>query len=103
MGGAGVEDSRLAVPRSVWRGVFLVLAAAWAWLVLVVGMLLIADWSDWTGPSVWPGVALIALGEFIGAVVADRLFPRASRRLSATVEITAWTAVLVAVGAWFAG
>jgi hypothetical protein len=90
----------VAVSRWVWRGVFLVLAAVWAWLMLVVGMLLLAEWSDWTGPSVWLGVAVIAVGQFIAAVAADLIFPRASRKLSATVEIAAWAVFVGAIAAW---
>lgn len=87
----------MAVSRWVWRGVFLVLAAVWAWLMLVVGMLLLAEWSAWTGPSAWLGVAVIAVGQYLCAVTADLIFPRASRRLSATVEIAAWAVFVGAI------
>lgn len=92
----------MAVSRWVWRGVFVVLFAVWAWLMLVVGMLLLAEWSDWTGPSAWLGVAVIAVGQFLCAVTADWIFPRASRKLSATIEIAAWAVFFVALIVWLA-
>jgi hypothetical protein len=92
----------VTLTRSFWRGVFLVLAAAWGWLMLVVGLLLISEWSSWAGSLTWAGVALIAIGQFVCAIVADWLFPRASRRLSASVELGAWGLAAVSLSVAFA-
>lgn len=93
----------MAMSRWFWRGVFLVLATAWGWLMVVVGLLLITDWAVWTGPYAGLGVGLIAVGEFIFAIVADWLFPRADRRLSGTFEVAAWVAAITAIGMWLLG
>ncbi len=98
----------MALSRWMWRGFFLVFAAAWAWLMLVVGLLLITDWSARMPPlrgwGVVLGAVLLAGGQFVGAaMVADRLFPRADRRLSIGVEAVSGAVAMGLIAAAAAG
>jgi len=70
------------------------LGTLWAGLLVVGGGLMVArSGAFWPGvqpATVCAGLTGVAAGEFVFAViVADRLFPQASRRVTATVETTA--------------
>lgn len=73
----------------------LLLASAWAWatLLLVGGAILATSrisFGPWSRTNMaLVGLAGLAAGMFVfGVIVADRLFPRADRRLTFTFEIT---------------
>ena len=81
-------------------------ATIWAGAMVVGGLWLLAQ-----GPARWPlvppvaprlgGVILLAAGQFLFMyLVADRWFPRASRRMVWPLEIAA-TLILVLGVAWF--
>lgn len=97
----------MALSRWMWRGMFPVLGTVWAWLMMVVGLLLITSWSarmpGLHGWGVLLGVMLLAGGQFVGAVIAGRLFPRASRRARVGVEAAAWVVIAGLVGVWLLG
>lgn len=92
--------------RNIWRGVSLTGLSAWAWLMIVIGLLAILDFpSRFTAPGGFfrlVGVALIAMGHFVAAIAADRMFPGAIRLVTGSFEALAWVVVLVvmAAAAW---
>lgn len=82
----------------------MVAAAAWAWLMVVCGW-----WAVLSGPREWPilkgvcllaGVTMAAGGQLVFMVlVADRVFPGASRRLMLGLELASFLAFLGGLGA----
>ncbi|MBC7834076.1 MAG: hypothetical protein H7Y88_03125 [Phycisphaerales bacterium] len=99
---AGVKGSAPDRPaRWLWRHVFHVLALTWAWLMIVVGLLAILEWPArvpaWDRALYVIGAMLLAMGQFVLALVAARLFPAASARLTATFELLAWIAIASAL------
>lgn len=91
--------------RNINMLVLLVSATAWATLLVVGGGLLAVNSSirigPWTTTSVTlAGLAGVAAGIFVfEVVVADRLFPKAARRLPLAVEATCGVLMLLLTGA----
>lgn len=94
----------MGLTRRISLAVRLVAAAAWAWLMVVCGW-----WAVLSGPREWPilrgvnlpaGLAMAAGGQLVFMVlVADRLFPSASRRLLLGLELACFLAFLGCLGA----
>lgn len=87
--------------RALWRATTTACAAAWAWVMVALGLVSLTEWSGafplTRGLFGIGGVMLIAAGEFVfAALVADRVFPRASRRLTGGFELAAGVCVAVA-------
>jgi hypothetical protein len=76
---------------------------AWAFLMIAFGLWSIVELPGrfaapgWFFPAV--GVVLVAMGEFIAAITAERLFPGADRRVTVAFEGAAWVVVLGVVAA----
>ncbi len=93
------------VSVSGWAGrtLLAVCGTAWAGLMVVGGLWAMTEWTarfpTLTRPLVLGGLMFVGMGEFVFAViVADRLIPGVSQRVSGAVELTAgliWGTVFV--------
>lgn len=97
--------STVGVSHWLWRAALVGCATVWAFVMVVVGLLAIIDWPDrFAAPGrlfyISVGAILLAAGEFIFAVTAARMFPQASTRLTAAMELlpAAMLVVLILVG-----
>lgn len=87
------------------RSLLVLCAGLWSAVMVVVGTLLVLEWPArfgwWEEPWRIFGAALIAAGQFIFALVAARMFPIASPRVTGAFEVLPWLglAVLLA-GGW---
>ncbi|MBL8763037.1 MAG: hypothetical protein JNM07_02060 [Phycisphaerae bacterium] len=80
--------------RGFWTWAVMALASAWALLAVTGGIWVVVEW-----PGRWPvfrtasllgGVTFLAMGQFLfSALVADRLFPGASQRLTGSFQVAA--------------
>lgn len=94
----------MELTQRISLAVRLAAAAAWAWLMLICGW-----WAILSGPQEWPilkgisflgGVTMAAGGQLVFMVlVADRLFPYASRRLMLGLELASFLTFLSGLGA----
>lgn len=94
----------MGLTQRISLGVRLIASAAWAWLMVVSGW-----WAVLSGPREWPilkgvsllgGITMAAGGQLVFMVlVADRLFPYASRRLMLGLELASFLAFLGGLGA----
>jgi hypothetical protein len=84
------------------------LATFWALLLCLGGLGLIFDWAAKFPAAAWDcrlaGVTLLCFGQFVFiAVVADRLWPRASPRVTWPVHLTLGLFALLGLGILLAG
>lgn len=96
----------MEVPRSISLGFRIAAACTWAGLMTVVGL-----WAIVRAPERWPtfghlfpfgGVAFLLGGQFVFMVlVADRLFPRASRLMVTTLESLCFLGFIAGLAAMF--
>ncbi|MCC6319916.1 MAG: hypothetical protein IT438_00585 [Phycisphaerales bacterium] len=67
---------------------------------MTIGLLAVLEWpARFQVAGRWLpllGLGLLAVGQFMSAMVADRLFPGADRRLTGVLELAPW-AVLAAI------
>ncbi len=96
--------------RRVSLSVLALVATPWAGLLTMAGLWLLLIASDHAGLGPWPrmvgGVTAVGAGMLVFmCLVADRIFPRASRAVVASVEMVvsavvflgvAWLSVMVA-------
>ena len=101
----------MGVPGTIRLTVRVALASIWAGLLVLAGLWAVSEGLDRFPmlARVWRvgGVTVIAMGQFLfSALVADRLFPHASRRLAGAVQAATGAALvlgLVALAALTAG
>lgn len=83
------------------RTVFVCVLAGWALVAILMGLMAIFEWPAKVGlSSRWGlvlGVALVGVGQFMSAMVADLLFPSAHRGVTGAMEIAPWLAVAAVV------
>lgn len=94
----------MGVTQRIGLSVRVLAAAAWAWLMVVCGW-----WAILSGPLEWPilrgmsllsGLTMAAGGQLVFMVlVADRVFPGASRRMMLGLELVSFLAFLAGLGA----
>lgn len=89
--------------RWLWRGVLVGCLGLWAYVMVVVGLLAALEWPSRFEPlgrlCLVFGAGLVALGEFLLAMLASRLFPRANPIMTGIGELVPWAAlVLVLAG-----
>jgi hypothetical protein len=94
----------VGVTQRIGLGVRVVAAASWAWLMVMCGW-----WAILSGPHEWPifrgvsllsGLTMAAGGQLVFMVlVADRVFPGASRRMMLALELVSFLAFLSGLGA----
>lgn len=81
------------------RAVFIAVSAAWGIVAIAVGLLAMLEWPTTLGlPQRWGqlcGFALLAVGQFMSAIVADQFFPNASRLVTGAIELAPWVALVV--------
>ena len=102
-GGGGVWRACMdAVARWTQRAILPVTTGIWALVLVIMGLLLMFEFPSRFGPMVgmwgtrafWAAGALsLAMGEFILAVEARRVFPRAHPRVAGAFEIFPWLAL----------
>ncbi len=90
--------------RRVSLSLLALAATPWAALLVLAGLWLLMIASDHPGLGPWPrvvgGVTAVGAGMLVFmCLVADRLFPRASRAVVASVEMAASAVVFLGV-AW---
>lgn len=78
----------------VSRAVFVAVASAWSVVAVTIGLLALLEWprkfaieGRWL-PII--GLVLLAVGQFMSALVADQFFPGAHRRLTGAFELGPW-------------
>ena len=95
----------MVVPRRYSLITLAIVAAPWSVLLGVSGL-----WLVFSGPSVWPGAAVMCIiggitlcmaGQLVCSVcIADRVFPRGGRAVGWLVEIPSCV-VLIGGSLWF--
>jgi hypothetical protein len=92
--------------RWIPRTILVLAAGVWAWVMIVLGLLILTDWRTRfvallhaPYPALCVGAALVASGVFVFAMAAVRLFPLANPRITAMFEVFPWLALaLVLIG-----
>lgn len=74
------------------RAMFGICMATWAFIMVFLGLLMLADWPGRgmnfpTWMCVLFGALFIATGQFVFAITASRMFPAASPRLTGAMEL----------------
>lgn len=82
----------MGLSQRLSRALFGVCMATWAFIMVFLGLLMLADWPGrvvnfpmWM--CVLFGALFIATGQFVFAITAARMFPAASPRLTGAMEL----------------
>ena len=92
-----MQSGSAALSRAVFVGV----VAAWSVVAISVGLLAVLDWPHKFRipgrlvPII--GLSLVAVGQFMSAMVADQLFPRAHKRVTGFFELAPWVVLAIIV------